>query len=57
MSYSPRIVHQLAVLIPTLGVSALLAVWRVPLLPRLVAGVGVGLILIVCVALWQRRRG
>jgi hypothetical protein len=47
---------QLIVLLPTLGVTALLGQLRMAPVPRMLAGVGVGLVLIMFVAWWQRRR-
>lgn len=52
----PRLATQLIVLLPTLGVTALLGQVGMAPVPRMLAGVGVGMVLIMFVAWWQRRR-
>lgn len=55
MNLRSPLFQKLCVLIPTLAVSALLAHWGMPVLPRLLIGVGVGMLLIMLVAIRQRR--
>ncbi len=57
MNLQNRLVGQLIVLIPTVATSALLGHERVAPLPRLVASLGVGLLLIAAVAHARRKRG
>ncbi len=52
-----RLIGQLVVLIPTLALSFGLAALHVAVLPRIITAVGFGMILIVCVFIWQRRQG
>jgi hypothetical protein len=56
MQRKNRIGAQLAVLIPTIATSALLGHYGMPVVPRLVGSLGVGMILIRVVSIWQRGR-
>ncbi len=51
----PRLAAQFIVLIPTLAVTFWLQHAGVGVFPRMLAGLSVGMILIMLVALWQRR--
>jgi hypothetical protein len=53
----PRLAAQLIVLLPTLAVTGLLGQLRMAPVPRMLAGIGVGLVLITLVTWWQRRAG
>ena len=57
MNLQNRLIAQLVVLIPTLATSALLAYEHVAPVPRLIASLGVGLLLIAGVAHARRKRG
>jgi hypothetical protein len=52
---STRVIGQLAVVIPTVALSAFLGAQGVPPRPRLFFSLGFGLVLIMVIALWQRR--
>ena len=56
-SSRPGLLAQLAVLVPTIALSAWLTHQGVPLGTRLGLCIGFGLMLIAVVAAWQRRRG
>jgi len=56
-SSRPGLVAQMAVLVPTIALSAWLTHQGVPLGTRLGLCIGFGLMLIAVVAAWQRRRG
>ncbi|HEY3234805.1 MAG TPA: hypothetical protein VGJ84_08805 [Polyangiaceae bacterium] len=51
-----RLVGQLVVLVPVLLFSAFLGSRGVPLVPRILSALGLGMFLIALVAIWQRRR-
>jgi hypothetical protein len=55
MNLQHRLVGQLVVLIPTLATSAVLGYEHVALVPRLIASLGVGLLLIAVVAYARRK--
>lgn len=50
-----RLTQQLIVLVPVLVTTYALGTRGVPLLPRMAAGVGVGMVLMVLVYLWERK--
>jgi hypothetical protein len=53
---SHRWISRIVVVVPTMLVAFFLGKLNVPVLPRVVAAVGVGMILMFAVALWSRRR-
>ncbi len=52
-----RLFMQLSVLLPTLALSFGLMALGIPPIPRLLVALGFGMVMIVSLYLWQRRRG